>query len=191
MLAATKHNEVPSSVMANFGSMEMLLKERWLERALTWVFPKVVSLDKSYWSWPMGDLGTLDFTVTLGESGQILGADFGEAEVDAARPSGPGPAGHARLTRLVQQMLRFLAAGRFSRGTASEGISEGTVERRFSLTVTHKAQASDGEARDPEEAGNLAKIGFDAPERGRAGRGYVGATNGQEFEATLTERTSR
>jgi hypothetical protein len=167
MLDATGRNESNAAV-SGFGSMEMLLKERRLERALTWVFPKVVSSERNYWNWPKGNVGVLRFSVELSEEGRIV-----ETRFEAS-------AGSARLTGLVGRMTQYLKLGRFVLGGT---LRDGRIERRFEISVVHRDIAGNSAG----NVGNIEKLGFDAPEAGRPGRGYVVDATGQELEARLRE----
>ena len=182
MLAATTHNLTPSGE-SGFGTMEMLMRERNFERALTWVFPKVASQDKAYWRWPMGSLGSIRFFVTLSQNGKIIDSRFDSDEIDS------------RLAPLVTKMLRFLAPGRFSLGGEPR---DGSVERSFLLSVRHDKSAklesstalavpkrSDGGS--IAEIGNIARIGFEPPQPGKPGHGYIEDETGQELSADLRE----
>jgi hypothetical protein len=170
MLDATKRQGAPM-VGGGFGSMEMLLKERRLERALTWVFPKVVSNDRSYWQWPFGSVGKIRFTVELSAEGRIESTRF----VDS-KPS-------ARLQSLIGRMTLFLRPGRFALGGNKTGES---VQRDFELSVTHLQRGKSPSG----ELGDIDRLGFDAPQADRPGRGYVLDTTGQELMAELRELTT-
>jgi hypothetical protein len=180
MFDATKRNNVPM-VGGGFGSMEMLLKERRLERALTWVFPKVVSYDKSYWQWPMGSIGAIRFTIELDSHGKIIATRF----LEASPPS--------RLKALISKMTLFLRPGRFY---VSKLTDDSPIERSFVLTVQQRKRnaarvpsgASEGESVS-EELGDIERIGFDAPEEGRPGKGYITDKTGRELVAELREVT--
>jgi hypothetical protein len=180
MFDATKRNDVPM-VGGGFGSMEMLLKERRLERALTWVFPKVVSYDKSYWQWPMGSIGAIRFTIELDSHGKIIATRFLEAS-----PS-------VRLKALISKMTLFLRPGRFY---VSNLTDDSPIERSFVLTVQQRKRstarepsgASEGESVSA-ELGDIERLGFDAPDDGRPGKGYITDKTGRELVAELREVT--
>jgi hypothetical protein len=166
MLDATKQANV-ATVGGDFGSMEMLLRERRLERALTWVFPKIVSHDKSYWLWPFGRIGVARFSVELSSDGRIGAIRFTE------------PSESSNLKDLVARMVKYLRPGRF---TVIRDASDGPIERSFELVVTHRKGVSSSEA-----SGNLEQLGFDSPESGRPGRGFIVDTSGQQLVAELRE----
>lgn len=168
MLDATERKDAPTAA-AGFGSMEMLRKERKLERALTWVFPKIISQEKAYWQWPLGELGKIRFVVDLSDAGRITGTRLG------------APDSSARLGELVQRMTRFLSLGRFELG---EGHRTGeTTERHFELAVSHVRHATEAQG----VSGDIERLGFVPPESGRPGRGYVVDATGHEFTALVRE----
>jgi hypothetical protein len=180
LLDATKRSDVPM-VGGGFGSMEMLLKERRLERALTWVFPKVVSYDKTYWQWPVGSLGSIRFTIELDPQGKILATRFLEVSPEV------------RLKALISKMTLFLRPGRFS---VNRSTDDSPIERSFVLTVQQRRRSVSREpsgASEEEsvsaEVGDIERLGFDAPENGRPGKGYITDKTGRELVAELREIT--
>jgi hypothetical protein len=172
MQNATTRSESPA-VAVGFGSMEMLLKERHLERALTWVFPKIVSSDPTYWGLPFGTFEPLRLTLILSESGKII-----DTKLDS-------PASVAGLESLIRKMTAYLALGRF---VLDRAPMDGAVSRSFELSVAHrKSKELGGAALDPSGIGIVEKLGFDEPEAGRPGRGYVVDRAGSELVARVRE----
>jgi hypothetical protein len=117
MLDAAAREDAPS-VAVGYGSMERLLKEPNLECALPRAFTVVISQEKAYWQWPLGELGKPRFVVELSNEGKIVGTRFAE----------PSPS--ARWVELIQRMTRLLARGRFE-------VGEGRLERHFELSLSH------------------------------------------------------
>jgi hypothetical protein len=172
MIEATHRSDVTAAT-AGFGSMEMLLRERQLARALTWVFPKIISADRAYWTLPQGRLGRLQFSIELSNEGRILATHF-EGQKQAQT-----------LIDLVTRMTRYLKPGRFEVSADLNG--EQAVERRFEITVLHRKGQIVAQAEDPTESGNIERLGFDTKTATSPWRGYIVDTTGQEFVAELRE----
>ncbi|MGC4065501.1 MAG: hypothetical protein QM784_12810 [Polyangiaceae bacterium] len=172
MLSATTRSDAPMGA-TSFGSMEMLLKERHLARALTWVFPKIVSGDRQYWSLPLRSFEPLRFTLMLSEGGKIVDTQL--------EPS----ASVQELGALIRKMTSYLALGHFA---LEHAATDGAVARRFEIRVVHRRGKENGGALlDPSGVGIVERLGFDEPDGGRPGRGYVFDRAGTELVAHVRE----